>query len=70
MPLTAGRCHFHLKDDYDMDLNPIFSILIFFLHWYKHGAGGFSYKSMQTLREPSPQAISVVNSVKLETRKY
>ena len=25
---------------------------------------------MQTLREPSPQAISVVNSVKLETRKY
>ena len=36
-----------------------------FLHAYKHGAGGFSYKSLQTLREPSPQAISVVNSVKL-----
>ena len=25
---------------------------------------------MQTLREPSLQAISVVNSVKLENRKY
>ena len=42
-----------------------FSFWFIFLHAYKHGAGGFSYKSMQTLREPSPQAISVVNSVKL-----